>query len=116
MSVFRHRYAGLNRQECDREALLLIEKAAETRNWSDPSGSPERIAAGYGVCSYACGGRCQGGVEEGDGAEMKILCSSCFDRLFGGWRFYLQCQSVCTECGCKCLGYSPSAPGDDSDG
>lgn len=50
MSVFRHRYAGLNRQECDREALLLIEKAAETRQWGE---LPERLSELRRVMGYA---------------------------------------------------------------
>ncbi len=50
MTIFRHRYAGLNRQECDREALLLIEKAAESRNWTD---LPERLSELRRVMGYA---------------------------------------------------------------
>ena len=48
--TFRHRYAGLRRAECEREAMLLIEKAAQTREWSD---LPERLLELRRVMSYA---------------------------------------------------------------
>lgn len=41
-------------------------------------------------------------------ALARPLCSECFDATNAGWNFELECQTACSRCGRKCLGYIPT--------